>query len=154
MIKKHSKKLFLIFIIGLCPWITPMSVSAQVFDYHREESPAISWNGTPLFDARMLGAGGVSLMGSPGFMAAVNPALIPHGDKLLVAASFDVTHFEAFQYWGLNQGVLGDYGILVCPLFLQSNAPPPFSCALAFAPLRACSGYISRYNIQLSIVNS
>ncbi|MCK4836564.1 MAG: hypothetical protein KAT17_07995, partial [Candidatus Aminicenantes bacterium] len=48
---------------------------SQYFDYHREESPAISWNGVSLFDARLLATGGISLMSSAPFIAISNPAL-------------------------------------------------------------------------------
>ncbi len=97
---------FICFAIGLS--LYPNVVSAQYFDYHREESPAISWNGVILFDARMLGVGGISLMASPAFAASINPALIPSTNNILIGASYEVMEHEAFQYWGVNQGVLFD----------------------------------------------
>ena len=56
-----------------------ISAQEQAFDYHLEETPAVSWNRLPLFDARAMAAGGVSLLASPAFAAAFNPALIPDG---------------------------------------------------------------------------
>ncbi|MCP5048040.1 MAG: hypothetical protein GY940_12780, partial [bacterium] len=90
-------------LIVLCA--APFTLSAQYFDYHRDESPSISWNGVPLFDARMLGAGGVSLMASPAFSASINPALIPSTKETALGASYEIMQHEAFQYRGLNQGV-------------------------------------------------
>jgi hypothetical protein len=103
------KKIFLIFVLlSLCMGILPFLLSAQDFDYHREESPSISWNGVIFFDARMLAAGGISLMASPAFSAALNPALIPPGQAIAAGGSFAVMKHEAFQYWGINQGIYGD----------------------------------------------
>jgi hypothetical protein len=96
--------LFICFVMGFS--LIPTVVSAQYFDYHREESPAVSWNGVILFDARMLGVGGISLMASPAFAASINPALIPANESIFVGASYEVMEHEAFQYWGVNQGVL------------------------------------------------
>ncbi len=87
-------------------WIVPVSLSAQIFDYHKEESGAISWNDIPIFDARMLGAGGISLLGSPGFAASINPALLAGNNDFIVSGSGQIMNHEAFQYWGLNEGVL------------------------------------------------
>jgi hypothetical protein len=100
---KRFKKL--VFIAVAVLWIIPVCIQAQVFDYHREESPSISWNGVILSDARMLGTGGISLMASPEYAAIVNPALIPSGKKPQLGGSFGAMQFEAFQYWGLNEGV-------------------------------------------------
>jgi hypothetical protein len=101
-----KKFFFICFAIGLS--LYPNVVSAQYFDYQREESPAISWNGVILFDARMLGVGGISLMASPAFAASINPALIPSTNNILIGASYEIMEHEAFQYWGVNQGVLYD----------------------------------------------
>ncbi len=101
------KKFLLIFVIMLSGVLT-LFVSAQNYDYHREESPAISWNGVPIFDARMMAAGGISLMASDAFSASINPALIPSINGFFFGASFEMMKHEAFQYWGINQGVLYD----------------------------------------------
>ena len=105
----NLKKFFLIFILwSLWVVVTPVAVYAQDYDYHREESPAISWNGVALFDARMLAAGGISLMASPAYSAAINPAAIPAGNNIYIGGSFEAMKHEAFQYWGINQGIYGD----------------------------------------------
>ena len=103
------KKVFLIIAV-LCVGVilAPVPVWSQEYDYHREESPAVSWNGVSFFDARMLAAGGVSLMASPAFAAAINPAMIPADNKTIIGASFELTWHQAFQYWGINQGVYAD----------------------------------------------
>ncbi|MDQ1350490.1 MAG: hypothetical protein QG657_792, partial [Acidobacteriota bacterium] len=84
-------------------------VGAQYYDYHREESPSISWNSIPMFDARMLAVGGISLMASEAFSAVINPATIPETKGILAGASFQFVTHQAFQYWGLNQGVYNTY---------------------------------------------
>lgn len=98
------KKTILIF---LAVWsiLPALPVWAQYYDYHREESPSVGWNDIPMFDARMLAAGGISLMASVAFSAAINPATIPETKGILTGASFQFVTHQAFQYWGLNQGV-------------------------------------------------
>ncbi|MCP5101795.1 MAG: hypothetical protein GY950_00365 [bacterium] len=83
-------------------------VSAQYYDYHRDESPAISWNDIPIFDARMMATGGISLMASNAFSAAINPAAIPPLEGILTGTSFQTMKHQAFQYRGLNQGAYYD----------------------------------------------
>jgi len=99
------KKLSFIFFIVMMT-ISSFELRAQNFDYHLEESPAVSWNGVQMFDARMMALGGVSLMASEPFAAAINPALISPQPKLRLGVSFDKLRQEAFQYWGVNQGVI------------------------------------------------
>lgn len=77
---------------------------AQTLDYHREEAPAVSWNGVGFQDARMLSLGGVSLLASTPFLATANPALIPKDRRFGIGASGTRVGFEAMQYWGVNQG--------------------------------------------------
>lgn len=79
---------------------------SQDFDYRREESPAISWNGVGLFDARYLATGGISLLGSPVFAALSNPALLGGCRQFSVSSSGGFMSYQAYQYWGVNQGVL------------------------------------------------
>ncbi len=79
---------------------------SQYFDYHREESPAISWNGVSLFDARLLATGGISLMSSAPFIAISNPALIFECNQVAIGTSFNLMSYQAYQYWGINEGVL------------------------------------------------
>jgi len=102
--KHEIRKLF--FILVTC-----LSLSAtlfpQVFDYHQKESPAITWNGLMIFDTRMLSMGGVSFTASPEFAGAVNPALIPKDNTFRFGVSGGFVHFEAAQYWGINEGVVG-----------------------------------------------
>lgn len=99
------KKLSFIFFIVMMI-IDSFVLWAQNFDYHLEESPAISWNGVQMFDARMMALGAISLMASESFAAAINPALISPHPKLRLGVSFDKLRQEAFQYWGVNQGVI------------------------------------------------
>lgn len=99
-------KIFLILIFLLIAFYNIQW--AQSFDYHREESPSISWNGISIFDAQLLGSAGISLMASPGLAAISNPALIPFDQSTRISGSWNVSRFEAFQYWGMNQGPLSD----------------------------------------------
>lgn len=132
------KKFFLIVILlSLCVVIIPVTVYAQDYDYHREESPAISWNGVVLFDARMLAAGGISLMASPPFSAAINPALIPAENNIFMGGSFESMRHEAFQYWAINQGIYGDPD----PQYGQNNRFSGFSVVFPFKDLRFSVGW-------------
>jgi len=134
----NLKKVFLIlFLLGLCIFMTPIAVYAQDFDYHREESPAISWNSVMLFDARMLSAGGISLMASPAFSAAINPALIPAGNHIFIGGSFEAMKHEAFQYWGINQGIYGD----INPQSGRNSRLSGLSVVFPFKGLRFSAGW-------------
>jgi len=94
--------------IGICLMFSlAVSAQEQTFDYRLEETPAVSWNALPFVDARAVA--GISLLASPALSAAFNPALIPAGPLQLTATLKQVTH-EAFQYWGVNQGVIAASG--------------------------------------------
>lgn len=80
--------------------------SSYQYDYHREESPAISWNGIHFFDSKILSLAGISLMASDPFAAVINPALIPDEKKITLGFSYGTIYHEATQYWGVNQGVV------------------------------------------------
>jgi hypothetical protein len=100
--KKGLKILITIAIMGFAAvWLLP-----QNFDYHREESMAISWNGVELVDARSLATGGGSFLGSRPFSAVSNPALICGIDRIQAGLGAELMSYEAYQYWGVNQGVL------------------------------------------------
>lgn len=71
----NIKKLSIIIFIVVMSAVS-FHLEAQHFDYHLAESPAISWNGVQMFDACMMAAGGISLMASEPFAAAINPALV------------------------------------------------------------------------------
>ncbi len=102
-------KILKIFLILVILFLAIYNIQwAQSFDYHKEESPSISWNGISIFDARLLGSAGISLMASPGLAVISNPALIPFDPSIKVSGSWNVSRYEAFQYWGMNQGPLID----------------------------------------------
>jgi len=92
-------------IFVLVIFLVPVAATAQYFDYRLEESPAVSWNGIHGFDARLMALGGVSLLSSEPFSAALNPALIPASEKWMVGLSGNLLEYESFQYWGINEGV-------------------------------------------------
>jgi len=101
------KKNYLFFILLLIiPFLTTAQNTSYQYDYHREESPAISWNGIHFFDSKILSLAGVSLMASDPFAAVINPALIPDDKKVILGVSYGTISQEAFQYWGVNQGVV------------------------------------------------
>jgi hypothetical protein len=96
------KKLSVIFFMVMMI-IRSFDLLAQNFDYHLEESPAISWNGVQMFDARMMALGGISLMASESFAAAA----FKWGKTLDIGIKFDyikgkrdvtVTDFE-YRYF-------------------------------------------------------
>jgi hypothetical protein len=59
-----------------------------------------------MYDARMLATGGISLMASDPFSAVANPALPATTHHVNLGGSLETMYFQAFQYWGINQGVL------------------------------------------------
>lgn len=89
--------LFILFIF------MSLLVFSQNFEYRTEESPAISWNGINMFDARQLGTGDISFFSSQPFSGIFNPALIATG----ISTGFNLSAviFDAFQYRGINEGV-------------------------------------------------
>ena len=94
--------LFLIFSIS------SLQIIAQydgILDYRREESPAISWNGINLFDARSQALADISLLSSKPFSQIQNPAFALDRENHSIGLSANITGIQAFQYWGLNQGV-------------------------------------------------
>jgi hypothetical protein len=138
-------KIFLAFIVLSFLFINPTFLSSQNFDYHREESPSISWNGVPLFDARMLGMGGISLMASPMFAASVNPALIPSDKVTYIGLSYNRMNHEAFQYWGMNQGVFYTPNNLSA----QSGYLSGVNLSAQLGGIRVSAGYLLNNRLKL-----
>ena len=101
------KMLQILFILWWAGLFLPAQ-ETEAFDYHRQESPAISWNGSYLYDAKLLSLGGISFFPSNPFQATLNPALIPEGRNWNLGITFNSSSYEAFQYWGINQGVFID----------------------------------------------
>lgn len=81
-------------------------IFGQNFDYRLEEAPVVSWNRLPWHDARLMACAGVSLLAQGPFTATVNPALVPTAEKFTLGISSAGLRHEAFQYWGVNQGVV------------------------------------------------
>jgi hypothetical protein len=104
MIYRRIKVFFILIWIITC--ITGAQTVNYQYDYHREESPAISWNGIHFFDSKILSLSGISMMASDPFAAVLNPALIPDDGKVILGVSYGSISHEAFQYWGVNQGVV------------------------------------------------
>lgn len=123
------------FILWLC--LSAAIIIGQDFDYHKEESPAISWNGTQMFDARMLGAGGVSYMASVPFAAVMNPALLPKTGNYGLGLSVEYMNHEASQYWGINQGVY----IAPDVLSAQDTGLSGFTFSVPLKKIRLSAGY-------------
>ncbi len=99
---RFSATLWLLVLHGtLAPWAL-----GQQHDYHLEETPAVTWNGILSQDARMLALGRTSLLSSGPFAGSANPALVPENGSAELGLTGDVVRFEAFQYWGVNQGVV------------------------------------------------
>jgi len=118
MVKNRKLLLFLVFLMG-CFYF---KLVGQIIDYRTEESPIISWNGVPLYDARLLALAGISSMASEPFAGTINPAVTPATQKICLAATINTLKYESFQYWGINQGVrqepngLSDQKILISGL--------------------------------------
>lgn len=94
-------------------WTMIPILPGQQFDYHREESPAISWHDFNGFDARLLSLAGISIASSPGFQLAINPAVPLKKNKWTVAVAPGFLRAQAFEYKGLPEAELyrtGDPG--------------------------------------------
>jgi opacity protein-like surface antigen len=134
------KKALLVFFVLLS--IMPRGALAQHFDYHLEETPAVGWNGVYLYDARLLAMGGISFTASPPFSAVINPALTAADTKLSAGGTFQKIEFEAFQYWGLNEGV----AIMPEPPDQEHSSFSSFSGTFKRKGLRFSAGwYLSNY---------
>jgi len=138
-----KKTLFIFVTVWIITRALP--VWAQYYDYHREESPSVSWNNIPMFDARMLAAGGISLMASEAFSAAINPAIIPETKGILAGASFQVATHQAFQYWGLNQGVY----YATDPQSQNNNRLSGFTLAFPFKRFSFTGGWVTVNLLEL-----
>lgn len=96
--------LFQILISSLIFLLTTHCLLAQSADYHREESPIISWNGVNLNDARSAATAGISVFASPGSAAIANPALMKNTGHIQIAGSYAMTGSTAYQYYTNNTG--------------------------------------------------
>jgi hypothetical protein len=102
MMLGKKKLLLLVMLMGVI-WA---DLQAQIIDYRSEESPIISWNGVPLHDARLLALAGISSLASESFAKAINPAMGTESRKVAMAFTLNGLHYDSFQYWGINQGVI------------------------------------------------
>lgn len=133
MIKKRKLLLSFVLIIGcFC-----FKFYGQNIDYRTEESPIISWNGVPLFDARLLALAGISSMASEPFAGTVNPAMAAESQKINFAVTINTLNYESFQYWGINQGVIREPGGLSDQKKLISG----LAINLPFKNLRVSAGW-------------
>lgn len=144
------KKSIIVFLFAICT--ISLTLPAQNFDYRLEESPAVSWNGLYLFDARMTALAGISLLGSDPFAAALNPAFIsnPSPGKILFGASFQGMRQEAFQYWGVNHGV----AITNNPLSDRHFCLSGFTGTLAIKGIRFSAGWYLSNLLQFPSFNN
>lgn len=97
----HNKAVFLAALL-LCTGLRSQSIR---FDYQREELPAMSLNRLSYFDAKLLRYSGNPLMADSLLSCLVNPAANPTERQIVLTLS-SKTH-SAFQFWGINEGLLG-----------------------------------------------
>jgi hypothetical protein len=105
-----------------------LNAQSGQFDYQREEMTAMSLNGIPYADARLLTFSGHPFMAPTPLAALLNPAALPRQPRASLSLSHTVR--SAFQYWGINEGILasakavrqGQFGIGSAALSL----PLPF----------------------------
>jgi hypothetical protein len=144
MLKKTIFTLLAVWII-----MQAFPAGAQNYDYHREESPSVSWNNIPMFDARMLAVGGISLMASDAFSAVINPAAIPAAKGLITGGSFQAVIHQAFQYWGLNQGVFYTND----PQTQENYRPGGFALTVPVKKFRFSGGWYTVNLLELPRLN-
>lgn len=102
-----------------------------------------------MFNARMLAAGGISLMASEAFSTAINPAAIPAQKGIVTGASFQVVTHQAFQYWGLNQGVYYENA----PRSQNNNRLGGFTLAFPFKGIYFSGGWYTVNLLELPKLN-
>lgn len=150
------KPFVLLFLLSAYPsLIAPQSA---VFDYQREELPSMSLNGLPYYDARLLTFGGNPLMAPTLFSSLANPAALP--DHHRISLSLTGKRRSAFQYWGINEGLLTtsravsdrDFSFSAAALNLKISR---FTIAAGFAEtaLRAFPSFRYENTERLSIGN-
>jgi len=96
---------FVSFYLCILMVFITLGIYGQSKDYHRDESPAISWNGVVLYDARSAAAAGISVFASSPSAAAANPALLVKADSILIETSYALAGTTAYQYQTMNTGV-------------------------------------------------
>ena len=77
-----------------------------VLDYRFEESSAISWFPVNYLDTRSAALGNISLFSSGAGAQLYNPAQRSGRDQFSLAVTGEYIRYQAFQYWGVNQGAL------------------------------------------------
>lgn len=103
-LKTKAVKLLFYSICFFTPLIS-INSPAQSADYHREESPAISWNRFVLYDSRAAACAGISFFTSAASAAIANPALMHKTDGIATSASYSLIGSTAYQYSMINTGV-------------------------------------------------
>lgn len=106
----RAKLLYLIFLLFFT--FSLVGQSDGNFEYRSEEAPLISWNGVNFIDTKAFSLGNISLLAADGFSQTMNPALFNSRDKLIIGLSLNYIRYQSFQYWGINQGVITQSGLL------------------------------------------
>ncbi len=91
-------------IFLFCATLLNPALQAFDFDYHRPEAASPSWHSGFFYDARALGAGGISLLGDSILGAVANPALSSFIGNTSFRVSFSLLDLSAFQYATYNTG--------------------------------------------------
>lgn len=127
MSKKTSSVLILFYLFIVVFSASPV-INGQNKDYHRDESPAASWNWIVLNDARSAGAAGISVFSSDAQSAVFNPALLKNVDSIMISASYAFIGATAYQYQTINTG----------PFYAQDKL---YELNDDFAALSACTSF-------------
>jgi hypothetical protein len=122
-----------------------LGIYAQSKDYHRDESPAITWNGIVLYDARSAAAAGISVFASGTGAAAANPALLSKADSILVGISYALAGTTAYQYQTMNTGVFYSSD----KLFEFNDNFSALSATASFGDINTSAGFYKKAQLEL-----
>lgn len=148
MSKKASTVLVLSYLFIAMFAISPL-IDGQTKDYHRDESPAASWNWIVLNDARSAGATGISVFSSDAQSAVFNPALLKNTDSIMISASYALIGATAYQYQTMNTG----------PFYAQDKLYEfnddfaALSASTSFGKIKISAGYYKKSLLDLPDFN-
>lgn len=78
---------------------------AQSLDYHRNDSPSVSWNGISVYDPRQMALGGVLILSEGPLSVMDNPASSLENPGLSLGMGMGLVKHQAVQFYGVNTGV-------------------------------------------------
>jgi hypothetical protein len=146
---RSKLSMMIILILSIISLTFAADLIAQSADYHREESPVISWNGINLYDARSAATAGISVFSSTASAAVSNPALMRKTDVIYLSGSYTMIGSTAYQYGAMNTGVFYN----VDKIYEFNDCFSNISSAFSLGELNIGVGYYKNTLIELPDFN-